>query len=165
MTTPIRKELGTLKTLAKEIAARGGAPDVIATQEVKQAFKDGTITKAQRDVLTRALSESDNSVSRVQRRLDSYADVFDDGDINKNGRSDRAEQKQWNAAYDEWAWKGASTRSDPVEIAALREKTLKMKTVHDSGKVTSSPLYGAGTLLKKLDALIAEKATAAAADP
>lgn len=155
--TTIRKEIATLKTLTKSIAASAGEPSILATQEVTQAFKSGTISKAQKDVLARALSEGQNDVKSVQMRLDSFAEVFEKGDVNKNGRSDKPEQKQWNDAYTEWSWKAASPRRDPVEIAALRAKTLTMSTVHSDGKVTSSPLYGVGTLLKKLDALVANK--------
>jgi hypothetical protein len=158
--TTIRKELASLKTLAKTIAAQGGEPNILATQEVTHAFKAGTITKAQKDVLSRALAEGQNDVASVQMRLDSFATVFEKGDVNKDGRSDKSEQKQWNAAYDEWSWKAASPRRDDAEIAALRAKTLVMQTVHSDGRVTSSPLYGAGTLLKKLDALVANKVTA-----
>ncbi len=144
--TTIRKELASLKTLAKQIGASAGEPSILATQEVTHAFKNGTITRAQKD-----------DVSSVQMRLDSFGEVFEKGDVNKNGRSEKSEQKQWNAAYEEWSWKAASPRRDPVEIAALRAKLLDMKTVHSDGKVTSSPLGGVGTLLKKLDALVVNK--------
>jgi hypothetical protein len=158
--TTIRKEIASLKALTKTIAASAGEPQILATQEVTHAFKAGTITKAQKDVLQRAISEGRNDVKSVQMRLDSFAEVFEKGDVNKNGRSEKSEQKQWNDAYTEWSWKAASPRRDPFEINALRAKTLTMSTVHSDGKVTSSPLWGVGTLLKKLDALVANKVTA-----
>jgi hypothetical protein len=157
MPTTVRTELGTLKTLATKIANRGGEPDRLATQEVQKAFKAGEISKAQRDVLQRALADSTSDLEDVQQRLDSYADVFEDGDINKNGRSEKSEQKAWNAAYEEWSWKAASPRRDRAEVDALREKTLKMKSYFSDGTAHSSPVYGVGTLLKKLDALVANK--------
>ena len=156
--TTIRREIATLKTLVKTIAATGGEPNTLATQEVTHALKAGTISKAQKDVLQRALADSGGpDVKRVQQRLDSFVEVFEKGDVNKNGRSDKSEQKQWNVAYEEWSWKAASPVRDPVEIAALRAKLLDVKTVHADGRTTSSPVYGAGTLLKKLDALVAAK--------
>src|SRR5262245_30526794 len=88
----IGNSITALKTLATQIARSSGDPAQLATQEVNAAMREGTISKAQRDVLQRALSDSGmSSLPRALMVLDGFEQAFNQADTNQDGRIQKAE--------------------------------------------------------------------------
>jgi hypothetical protein len=149
----IKSAVNTLSAKVNQIARQSGDPKTLATQEVKQAFDKGLITKPQRDILARAISDSGNDPKEIKKTLAKYIQAFERADTNKNGRSDKAERVKAQANLDKWMWTAASTQVPQAEKDRLKKPVIKVDTVGQSGKIFQQPVFGVETLLTKLDKL------------
>jgi len=150
----IRQSVQQLSAQVKKIAKASGEPRILATQEVTAAFKAGKITKAQRDLLTRALSDGQNTVAAVKKTLKTYVQAFERADVNKNGRSEKSERAKHQAAVDNWSMIAARPNRTQAEKDAARKPVISVDAVGQSGKVYQQPVWAISSLLEKLEKLM-----------
>lgn len=151
--TSIRATVRSVAAKLPAIAKLSGDANTVATQEIKQALEKGLITKAERNLLTRALSESGNSPAAVAKRMDRYVEAFEKVDTNKDGKISKAERNTAQKAVDEWMWKAASTQTPKAEKDRLFQSVVTTTVERNDGKKVQVAEYAIGSLMDKLSAL------------
>ena len=152
----IKQSVQQLSAQVSKIAKASGEPQILATQEVTAAFKAGKITKAQRDLLTRALSDGQNGVADVKKTLKRYVQAFERADTNRNGRSEKAERVKHQAAVDNYMMIASSPNRTQAEKDEARKPVITVDAIGASGKVFQQPVWAISSLLEKMEKLMPE---------
>lgn len=151
--TSLRAAVQSVAAKLPAIAKLSGDSNTVATQEIKQALDKGLITKAERNLLARALSESGNTPAAVAKRMDRYLEAFEKVDTNRDGKISKAERTTAQHAVDEWMWKSASTKIPQSEKDRLFQSVVTTTVERKDGKKVQVAEYAIGSLMDKLSAL------------
>lgn len=152
MTSMVRT-MSTLRRQVAQLAAASGKPEQLSTQEIKAAYDAGKITKAQKDVLARALSESSNRVTSIQAKLDEFTEAYVKTDRDGSGKVERTERDLAVAKYDVWR-DLLSAHAPKAKLDAASKETVRVTRVGFSGSPELFPMGGLKTLIDKMNKLI-----------
>ncbi|MBL9037234.1 MAG: hypothetical protein JNG84_01845, partial [Archangium sp.] len=146
-----------LQTKLDKVASLSGDNKKLANQELKIALEKGLITKPQRDLLARAISDSANTdVAVLKERLNRYAQAYLRADADGNGKVSNAEARAAQEAV--LAWSRAANSINPVvpkaKVDALFAKVVTTTHTKRNGTKVEVPEMSINSLLLKINKLL-----------
>ncbi len=134
-----------------KIATLSGDSKKVANQEVKQALDKGLITKAERDLIVRAISDSyDTDVKVIKERLGRYVEAFHNADKNGDGQVSKLERDSAKTAETKWMYAAASTTVPEATKKRLEKDVIHTTRTDKNGVKKQVVETGIGSLLDKL---------------
>ncbi len=151
--TSIKTAMRALNVQLPRVAAISGDAEILATQEVKTGLDTGVLSKPQRDLLARAISDSSNKVTSIKARLGIYQEAFIKGDSNGDGRIDRQERKAATEALRHWELVNGSPDATAAQKAEAFKSVITTTHTMPNGTKREIAVANVGSLFEKLDAL------------